>query len=257
MNHIWMRHFGRPLVPSVFDFGKNGQKPTHPALLDWLADEFVARGWSMKAMHRLIVTSNAYRMASTPDDANAAIDRDNRYLWRMNSRRLEAEVVRDAVFYVAGRLDLTMGGPDLDHQQGLTIPRRSLYFRTASEKQMEFLKIFDCAAVTECYQRKESVQPQQALALANSEVTRTHARIIAEALSSQASSAPASFVTAAFEQVLSRPPTAAELSECTTFMDNQSHRYTKGRATETDGLSRARENLAHALLNHHEFVTVR
>src|SRR5262249_24391423 len=203
-----------PLAPSVFDFGKNGQKPTHPALLSWLADEFMARGWSMKAMHRLIVTSNAYRMASTPDEANATIDRDNKYLWRMNSRRLEAEVVRDAVFYVAGNRDLTRGGPDLDHHQGLTIPRRSLYFRTASEKQMEFLKIFDCAAVTECYQPKESVQPQQALALANSAVTRTHARLIAEKLSNEASADPASFVTAVYEQILSRSPSVAEAQEC-------------------------------------------
>src|SRR5207248_2350486 len=142
--------------------------PSHPALLDWLAAEFMEHGWSMKHVHRLIVTSSAYRMASTPDDANLARDRDNVYLWRMPSRRLEGEAVRDCVFYVAGKLDATMGGPDIPHAQGLTTPRRSLYFQHAQEKQMEFLKLFDAAAVTECYQRKESVQPQQALALANS-----------------------------------------------------------------------------------------
>src|SRR5262249_34612490 len=126
MNHLWLRHFGQAIVPSVYDFGRNGKPPSHPALLDWLAAEFMERGWSMKAMHRLLVTSSAYRLASTPDDANLALDRDNKYLWRMNSRRMEAEVVRDCVFYVAGRLDSTRGGPDLDLKDGLTLPRRSL-----------------------------------------------------------------------------------------------------------------------------------
>ena len=87
MNHVWLRHFGQAIVPSVFDFGRNGRPPSHPALLDWLAAEFMERGWSMKAMHRLILTSSAYRMATTADAANAAIDRDNVYLWRMPSRR--------------------------------------------------------------------------------------------------------------------------------------------------------------------------
>src|SRR5262249_23166807 len=91
MNHLWLRHFGRAIVPSVADFGRGGRWPTHPALLDWLAAEFTDRGWGMKQMHRLIVTSSAYRMASTPDAANAAVDRDNQYLWRMNPRRVEAE----------------------------------------------------------------------------------------------------------------------------------------------------------------------
>src|SRR5262249_37518236 len=151
MNHVWLRHFGQGIVPSVFDFGKNGRPASHPALLDWLAAEFMERGWSFKAMHRLMVTSSTYRMASTPDDADLALDPDNVYLWRMPSRRVEAEVVRDCVFYVAGRLDLTMGGPDVDHSLGLTVPRRSLYFQHAAEKQMEFLMLFDAPSVTECY----------------------------------------------------------------------------------------------------------
>src|SRR5207244_1927121 len=111
MNHVWLRHFGQAIVPSVFDFGRNGRPPSHPALLDWLAAEFMERGWSMKAMHKLIVTSSAYRMASTPDATNAALDRDNKYLWRFVPRPLEAEAVRDCVFYVAGKLDPAMGGP--------------------------------------------------------------------------------------------------------------------------------------------------
>src|SRR5205823_14039671 len=95
VNHVWLRHFGRAIVPSVFDFGRNGRPPSHPALLDWLAVEFMERDWRMKEMHKLIVTSAAYRRGSTPDTANAALDPDNRYLWRYAPRRVEAEVVRD------------------------------------------------------------------------------------------------------------------------------------------------------------------
>jgi hypothetical protein len=239
VNHIWLRHFGQALVPSVFDFGRNGRAPTHPALLDWLAAEFMERGWSMKAVHRLIVTSSTYRMASTPDSANQAVDRDNVYLWRVAPRRLEAEAVRDAIFYVAGKLDLTMGGPDIDYPLGLTVPRRSLYFRHAAEKQMEFLQIFDCAAVTESYERRHSIIPQQALALANSDLTRQHARLLASSLSAKHAD-PAAFTVAAFEAMLSRAPTPAELTECVGFLKD-----------------RPRESLVHVLFNHHEFVTIR
>jgi len=267
MNHIWLRHFGQAIVPSVADFGRNGRPPSHPALLDWLAVEFMDRGWSTKAMHRLIVTSNTYRQASTSDPANVAIDRDNKYLWRMPSRRMEAEIVRDCIFYVTGKLDPTLGGPDIDYHLGLRTPRRSVYFRHAAEKEMEFLKIFDCAAVTECYQRKESVMPQQALALANSEVTLKHSRLLAHELSTKAGAAPETFATAAFERVLSRPPTSAELAECVSFLNQRARRTgekqvlaapsTDGQMPAADAMMRARESLVHVLMNHNDFVTVR
>src|SRR5262245_2381967 len=136
VNHVWLRHFGQALVPSEFDFGRNGQKPTNPALLDWLAAEFVERGWNFKELHRLILTSNAYRMDSTASPAMLKLDPDNRYLWRMNSRRMEGESVRDSLLAVAARLDETKSGPDIAHRLGLTVPRRSLYFQHAAEKQM-------------------------------------------------------------------------------------------------------------------------
>jgi hypothetical protein len=268
VNHIWLRHFGQALVPSVFDFGRNGKPPSHPALLDWLASEFMDQGWNMKQMHRLIVTSSTYRMASTPDPANEAIDRDNRYLWRMLPRRVEAEVVRDCVFFVSGRLDATMGGPDIDYHEGLTRPRRSLYFRHAQEKQMEFLKLFDCAAVTECYQRKDSVLPQQALALANSDLTIRQARLLAAELELRVGADPKQFVQRAFEQVLSRPPTGEEMQTCLDFLSRQEEHYRAaglsgaaaneaGKLPSAQPALRARENLAHVLLNHHDFVTIR
>jgi Protein of unknown function (DUF1553)/Protein of unknown function (DUF1549) len=268
MNHMWLRHFGQGIVPTVSDFGRNGRPATNPALLDWLASEFVDRGWSMKAMHRLIVTSETYRQDSKPDSSNLAIDPDNTYNWRMTPRRVEAEIVRDCVFAVADTLDLTMGGPDIDYQQGLTVPRRTVYFRHAAEKQMEFLKIFDGPSVTECYRRHETTLPQQALALANSELSLSQSRVLARALANRTGSDPAAFITAAFEQLLSRPPTKDEMVECAAFLQLREQKLatsepqptttdSPGREPAADAALRSRENLVHVLMNHHEFVTVR
>ena len=279
VNHLWSRHFHSALVPSVFNFGISGERPINQPLLDWLAAELIgpmdsdstARPWTMKHIHRLIVTSQSYRLASTLDPENVKLDPDNRYLWRAPTRRMEAEVVRDSAFYVAGQLDLAMGGADLDHAQGLAIKRRSLYFRHAAEKQMLVLKLFDCASVGECYERRESVIPQQALALANSELTLVQARLLARRLNEESGSETAAFVKAAVEQVLARPTTESELSLCLAFLTEQERffaqnqsRITDAATNPTDGAKpsadprlRAREQLVHALLNHNDFVTIR
>src|SRR6185503_5834591 len=213
VNHVWMRHFGRALVPTTFDFGSQGHRPSHPALLDWLAVDLMDHGWSLKRLHRLIVTSAAYRRDSTPDAAGLAADPENKLLWRMAPRRLEAEAVRDGVLYVAGRLDLQRGGPELDESQGLTARRRSLYFRHNPEKRMEFLAIFDGASATESYSRTPTIVPQQALALLNSALALDAAGALADALSKTAADDGA-FVSAAFEAVLSRPATREEQDAC-------------------------------------------
>lgn len=266
MNHVWLRHFGQALVPSVFDFGRNGRPATHPALMDWLAAEFMERGWSFKAMHRLMVTSATYRMAATSNEGSSALDRDNVAYWRLPSRRMEAEVVRDSVLHVAGRLDLTRGGPDINHNQGLFVPRRSIYFNHAEDQQMEFLKLFDAASTTECYERTTSVSPQQALALANSDLTIRQARILARGLVAELGKEPAAFVNAAFAAVLTRPPTDEERGECLSFLQLQTQLYGPPRnpqATVDEKLAspdpevRARENLVRVLFNHHDFLTIR
>jgi hypothetical protein len=243
INHIWQRHFGRGLVPTPADFGRNGRPPSHPQLLDWLAAEFMDQNWSMKAMHRLLVTSATYRQASTPDEANAGIDPENVFLWRMNSRRLEAEVVRDNLLYVTGSLDLTRGGPDIDHKLGLSSKRRSLYLRLAAEKEVEFLKIFDGPSVTECYERRPSVVPQQALALANSELAVNQARRLAAALRTEIGPDDKRFIGEAFRRILGRGPGPEETRLCAEFLSRPS--------------DRSRENLVLVLLNHNDFVTVR
>ncbi|MEX0702761.1 MAG: DUF1553 domain-containing protein, partial [Planctomycetales bacterium] len=235
VNHIWMRHMGAPLVPTVFEFGLNGKEPTHPELLDWLAVEFMESGWSMKRLHRLIVTSNAYRMTSSARDAapqNLERDRDNAQYWRMNSRRMEGEIVRDSVLAVAGSLDTTMGGPDLDQNAGLTTYRRSIYYRHAAEKYMTFLQLFDAANVNECYRRSETIVPQQALALVNSQLSIEQSRKLAQRIMEELAQRPGrserpgrlagpddsgesdatetAYVEALFQHVLCRPPNDEE-----------------------------------------------
>jgi hypothetical protein len=240
VNHIWLRHFGRGLVATPENFGRSGATPSHAQLLDWLAAEFMANGWSMRHLHRLILTSATYRMASTDDAASDSVDPDNVYLWRAPSRRMEAEIVRDNLLHVAGNLDPAMGGPDIDNKHGLTSKRRSIYLRIAPEKEVEFLKIFDGPSVNECYQRRPSVMPQQALALANSELAIAQARSLAKTLSAE-TPADDEFITHAFLRILARKPNHKEQSVCLEFLQKPN----------------TRENFLLVLFNHNDFVTIR
>jgi Protein of unknown function (DUF1553)/Protein of unknown function (DUF1549)/Planctomycete cytochrome C len=252
VNHLWRWHFGMPLVETTFDFGRNGKRPSHPELLDWLATELMDNGWRMKPLHRLIVTSAAYRMRSHvggTDHPGLAIDPDNRWLWHFPARRMEAEVVRDGVLHAAGELDLTMGGVEIPHEQGLTSRRRSLYFAHHGESKMEFLELFDAANPCDCYKRTASVLPQQALALSNSELAERQGRLLAGKLTAEAGSEEA-FVRVAFEQVLGRGPTEPERAASVAFLGRQRRLFPGGEL-------RARENFVQALFNHNDFVTVR
>ncbi len=264
VNHVWMHHFGTPLVPTPGNFGLAGGKPTHPELLDWLAVEFMESGWSLKHLHRLIVTSDAYRLSSTPSPSRQR-DPDNRTLWRMNPRRMEAEAVRDSLLSLAGQLDRAMGGPILSEKLGATSHRRSVYFRFNTEYQMDFLEPFDPASPTECYRRHESVVPQQALALFNSALALNQSRRLAKQLADRESGP---FVRAAYEAILSRLPTPTEAVRCETFLREQAVLYARpgtpfppasGQVlpAATDPVQRAREDLLQVLLNHNDFVTIR
>ena len=182
-------------------------------------------------------------------------------------------MVRDSLLSVGGSLDLTRGGPDIDFNDGEKVPRRSLYFRHAYEKQMRFLVLFDEASPNECYRRTESIVPQQALALANSALSlgqsRKLARTLAETLK-DAADGDGAFVTAAFEQVLCRPPSEEELAACREFLAQQREQLADAKSLtgfsgaaaadvppSEDAALRARENLVHVLMNHNDFVTVR
>jgi len=297
VNHIWKRHFGTALVPSVANFGLNGKPPTHPALLDWLAVEFMENGWSLKRLHRLIVTSAAYRRASfdtrptsgrgienhsisDPSLArrarlqNASLDPDNRFYWRANVRRMEAEVVRDTIWSLTSGLDRSFGGAELEPTAADTTPRRSLYFRHTPDDQATMLELFDGPSAAECFERTDSIMPQQALALANSSLALTQSRKLARTLSQApagtALTSDVDFLRSLFERVLNRSPNAEELATTEAFLLRQTAaladpaKQTRTKtglnsslAPATDPRLRARENLVLVLLNYHEFVTIR
>jgi mono/diheme cytochrome c family protein len=277
INHIWLRHFGQGLVPSVSNFGLNGDVPTHPQLLDWLAVELMENGWRMKPIHRLLVLSNTYRLSSSngpTDNANLAIDLHNKYLWKTNSRRMEAEVVRDSVLSVAGSLDLRQSGPEIPEAEGQTSFRRSLYFRATPNEKMKFLEVFDAADPNGCYRRQQSVVPHQALALMNSSLALDQARLLAEKLSKSIGeqndeATSTAFIQAAFEQILTHVPSPDETAACQKFLagstllvqDMKQTPFPAGgqskRPPATQPHLRARENLVLVLLSHNAFVTIR
>jgi Protein of unknown function (DUF1549)/Protein of unknown function (DUF1553)/Planctomycete cytochrome C len=278
INQIWMHHFDTPLVPSVFDFGRNGKPPTIPDLLDWLAVQLQSERWKLKPIHRLIVTSACYRMESAaagPDDPNLARDPANLYYWRMNPKRMEAEAVRDNVLQVAGSLDQHVGGPDLDPETGLKSMRRSLYFRHAKEKRVMFLRLFDSPNVLSCYRRTDSVMPQQALALANSSLCLEQARLLAARLNAglarqSGQSRDTALIIAAFERVLGRLPTGDEMTACKDYLRAGARQFANlaglvpfssgpaaAVAPSADPAQRAYEDLVHVLFNHNDFVTIR
>ena len=257
VNHIWARHFGKPLVPTVFDFGRKGTPPTHPELLDWLAVEFRESGWSMKHLHRQIVTSKTYRLTSSSAFASpetVSADPENRYYWRANPVRMEAQLVRDSLLHLAGDLDLTRGGPSIP--VGAESRRRSLYFVHSHNEHQKFLSIFDDASVLECYRRAESIVPQQALALENSPLALEMADKIAARLTKKSQgSSDAQFVRAAFLEVLSAAPSDQEQVACLESM--ALWQDVAKRANRPDPVAFARAGLVHVLLNHNDFVTIR
>ena len=252
------------LVRTAEDFGSQGEAPSHPELLDWLAVEFMDSSWSMKRLHRLMVTSNAYRRSSGGEagNPNSKIDQDNHYLWRMNTKRMEAEIVRDSLLAVSDNLDPAMGGHELPVDTADTTSRRTIYYRYARDDQIKFLSMFDGPSVEECYRRQSTIVPQQALVLVNSKMAlsasgRLTAVISREIGSGEAAQINRAFVASAFERILGRLPSDAERTECEQALARLEEVF---RARNKPGESpqfKSRENLVHVLINHNDFVTIR
>lgn len=257
VNHVWMRHFGEPLVETVFDFGRQAPRPEHLDLLDWLAVEFIESGWSFRRLHRLLVTSAAYRRSSSnagADPATLAADPANRLFWRANPRRMESQVVRDSLLHLAGELDPAIGGPSVPPNG--TSKRRSLYFTQSRDAEDKFLAMFDNADILQCYRRTESIVPQQALALANAAVSLDAAGKIARRLhASHPGAGRDAFVGAAFGLLLGRTPDAAERGACAAYWSEMSRLDSV--KTAKDPEAAIRDRIVHAMLNHNDFVTVR
>ncbi len=256
VNHIWLRHFGQPLVESVSDFGLRSPQPVQQQLLDWLAVEFMEHGWSMKHLHQLILTSDAWRRSSAAgraDPATLATDSLNAHYWRRLPTRMESQVLRDSLMHLAGELDLTVGGPPLDANGPAR--RRSLYLKHSRDDRNQFLELFDDADILLCYRRSESIVPQQALALANSELSLSMARRIAQHLGESPRSDEA-FVRAAFQTILCFDPSQEELAACLQALQ-QMRQLAEGDDASSEATTQARANLVHALLNHNDFITIR
>ncbi len=194
VNRIWQHHFGVGIVPTSDNLGASGAKPSHPELLDYLAAEFVRSGWSVKAIHRLILTSATYRQDSVPREKLDATDPNNRLLTRFPLRRLDAEAVRDAMLHVAGELDTRAGGPYVPckrTQEGTVeiaettdgAHRRSIYLQQRRTQVVTFLQLFDAPSiVTTCGKRSPSTVPLQSLVLLNSPFARDRSKAFAARL---------------------------------------------------------------------------
>jgi hypothetical protein len=263
VNHVWARHFGQPLVATLFDFGRKGAAPTHPELLDWLACELMDHGWSMKHMHRVMVTSAAYQMSScakselsASESPSAVLDPENRWLWRQNPVRMEAQTIRDSLLALAGQLNLNLGGPSVPLQEQDASRRRSLYFFQSHNDHNRFLAQFDDANVLECYRRSESIVPQQALALSNSKLVLQATEALAARLEARCGNrGDRDFVVAAFEAILGFHPSEAEANACLEALASWKTELKASRKLDAD--RKARTDLVAALINHNDFVTIR
>ncbi|MFO0816984.1 MAG: PSD1 and planctomycete cytochrome C domain-containing protein [Pirellulales bacterium] len=283
VNRVWHHHFGRGIVETLGNFGRSGSMPSHPELLDWLAVDFIEHGWSTKHLHRQILLSTAYRQTSRrpalPDqasDSDAAtmsaerIDPENRLLWRMNLRRLEAEIVRDAVLAVSGSLDRTAGGPPVEitnPADGLseakpaptaTSPnRRSIYLFARRVYPLKFLEIFDAPIMpVNCTQRTNSATVLQSLAVLNSEFLFSQSERLATRLSETAGPTIDDQVKLSFQMVFARTPTAVELAKSLEFLDEQQRSYMSSGNPADKARATALADLCHMLLSSNEFLYV-
>jgi hypothetical protein len=252
VNRLWQHHLGRGIVGTPSDFGFQGEPPTHPELLDYLANELIKNGWRLKPIHKLIMTSAAYRQSSANHAENVKIDPDNRYCWRRPRLRLEAEVLRDAMLAVSGRLDEKMYGPGtLD--QGHT--RRSIYFFVKRSKLIPTMVLFDAPdALGGMDRRPQTTVAPQALWVLNNEQVRKCADDLAKRVRPGNGVSAADVARAAYRLALARPPDDEELADAVAFLGEQTRSYqAAGRA---NAALLATADFCQALLGANEFFYV-
>jgi hypothetical protein len=238
VNRIWQYHFGLGIVETTSDFGKNGAPPSHPELLDWLALKFVDEGWSIKAIHRLILNSSTYQQSSeNPAAKDNTVDPENHLLWRFDRRRLEAEQVRDGILYLSNRLNLAMGGPSVYPPLPADLADAARYGREGgamwepneSEQDNRRLSIytfqrrslpqpmmlaFDAPVFSEsCERRSVTTTALQALSMMNGDLVNEEAAHLAERIATTAGPDVSARISSAFETVLNRPPKPDELKK--------------------------------------------
>ncbi len=216
VNRLWAQHFGRGLVATTSDFGIRGEAPSHPELLDYLAAELIRNGWKLKPIHKLIVTSAAYQQSSARDEAKAKADPENKFVWRQPVRRLQAEVIRDSILAVGGRLNTTMYGAGTLSEES---PRRSIYFTMKRSKLIPSLVVFDAPdGTTAVGDRPNTTVAPQALHLMNNVHVRAAAYGLAKRASNDGKATDTESVTGAYKIALCREPSKDELADALAFL---------------------------------------
>jgi mono/diheme cytochrome c family protein len=288
VNRFWMRHFGRGLVATPGDFGLLGERPSHPELLDWLADEFMAGGWKLKRLQRLIVTSTAYRQSSQRRDDLEAADPENRLLGRMHVRRLEAETIRDALLALSGRLSTKQSGPPVpvapddvgqivvavDTRDSAGRPsgkvvalgeeefRRSIYVQVRRSMPLGMLEPFDAPLMTpNCQQRSSSTVAPQSLLLMNSPAVAREAAEMAARVERESGNDLAARVARAWHLVFGRQPTAGQVEAGVGFLNGQADAAAAlppadPKTPRPEPARIALANLCHALISSNGFLYV-
>ena len=243
MNRLWQHHFGEGLVRTANNFGKLGETPTHPELLDWLASRFTESGWSLKAMHRLMVNSAAYQQSSG-SSLTARSDPDNRLFGRQNRQRLDAEALRDSLVAAAGALDFTLGGPSF---RELETPRRTLYLMTARSDRSNYRTLFDAADPDSIVEKRtESTVAPQALFLLNHPFAQAQAKALARRAAKEAPAETTAQIGWLYQTLYGRPPLGKETALGIASL-----------APETGGTVEDRlDRYCHALLCANEFIYV-
>jgi hypothetical protein len=295
VNQVWLRHFGKGLVNSPNDFGQLGEKPSHPELLDWLATEFMQKGWSLKHLHRLIMTSRTYQQSSRRDTERDRIDPDNRLLSRMNVLRLEAETLRDSLLAVSGKLNPALGGkpvPVTFSEEGQIIIgvdtrdtagrqtgkhvglngeeyRRSVYVQARRSMPLEMFAAFDAPAMTEanCASRPITTVSPQSLLLMNNLYMREHAQDLALRVQHEAGADLEKQVSRVFALCFGRQPSMADQLSAAEFVKAQTQHYklTPAKLEKVSGPAEKADApadllgltaLCHALISSNEFLYV-
>ncbi|MEE3372533.1 MAG: DUF1553 domain-containing protein [Planctomycetota bacterium] len=269
VNRIWQGHFGRGLVRSPDNFGRLGERPAHPHLLDFLAVRFVAKGWSLKAMHRLLMTSATWQMSTEFDSRSAAIDPENRLWWRMDRRRLEAELIRDSILMMGDSLDLSMGGTLLPtgNRQYVTSTanvdpvtytsiRRSVYLPVVRSALYDLFQAFDFADPSYLSgQRQTTTVAPQALFLMNSQLVADQMRLMALRLMENIKDGPQR-VDALFETALGRLPGVQEREESLDYIRRYVEALGDRGIGETNSRLQAWQSLCRAVVSANEFIYV-
>jgi hypothetical protein len=270
VNRLWRWHFGEGLVRSTDNFGHLGDRPSHPELLDWLAVRFVESGWSIKAMHRLIMLSSTYQMSTSYDERAASADPENRLHWRHNRHRLEAEALRDGILAVSGRLDLRMGGtlyPGGNRAYVIGYPnttydkydfdRRSVYLPVMRSDVYAVFQAFDFAdPSTASGERAATTVAPQALFLMNGKIVQEQTHHLAAGLLADTKLDEAGRICEIYERAYSRPPTDREKARALDFVRHCEEALATEKIDATERRLRSWQSLCRVILAANEFIYV-